>query len=61
MGLCSLNQEEKILLLRVGSVLSTRVQVFLVPWGRWALPSLLSLPASCVRNFWGGPKSLGFS
>ena len=61
MGLCSLNQEEKILLFRVGSVLSTRKQMFLVLWGRWALPSQLSLPASCVRNFGGWPKSLGFS
>lgn len=36
-----------------GGSLSTRAQLFLVLWGRWALPSLLSFPASCVRNTQG--------
>lgn len=45
---------------RGGRALSTRAQVFLVLWGRWALPSPLSFPASCVRNFGGWPKIWAF-
>ena len=43
-----------------GRALSMRAQVFLVLWGRWSLPSPLSLPASCVRKkFFGLAKKFG--